>query len=102
MTDGFQRRHRLPGFFMKIILSEVIKKPLLPHGKQGQEIQILRYHLDCRKRDHFCTVPTHRSPVTQVLRQRILGKSVPSALGGPFDIPLFALLSAVQNSLWMR
>ena len=37
------------------------------------------------------------------MRQKILWKSpFPPALGGPFAAPLFALLSAVQNSLWMR
>ena len=48
-------------------------------------------------------MPTHRLPLTQALRQQILGVTpFPSALGGPFAAPLFALLSAVQNSLWMR
>ena len=42
-------------------------------------------------------------PVTQATRQKILRKfPFPSALGGPFAAPLFALLSALQNSLWMR
>ena len=37
------------------------------------------------------------------MRQKILWESpFPPALGGPFAAPLFALLSAVQNSLWMR
>ncbi len=29
-------------------------------------------------------------------------KPFPTALNGPFADPLFALLSAMQNSLWMR
>ena len=42
-------------------------------------------------------------PITQATRQKILGeRPFPSALGGPFAAPLFALLSALQNSLWMR
>ena len=42
-------------------------------------------------------------PITQATRQKILGENpFPSALGGPFAAPLFALLSALQNSLWMR
>ena len=49
------------------------------------------------------TMPTHRLPLTQALRQQILRVTpFPSALGGPFAAPLFAPLSAVQNSLWMR
>ena len=48
-------------------------------------------------------MPTHRLPLTQALRQQILRVTpFPSALGGPFAAPLFAPLSAVQNSLWMR
>ena len=42
-------------------------------------------------------------PLTLALRRKILRKiPVPLALGGPFAGPLFALLSALQNSLWMR
>ena len=37
------------------------------------------------------------------MRRKILEVSlVPLALGGPFAGPLFALLSALQSSLWMR
>ena len=49
------------------------------------------------------TVPTHRLPVNAgnaSVDTRLT--AVPSALGGPFDASLFALLSALQNSLWMR
>ena len=42
-------------------------------------------------------------PLTLAMRQKILWESpFPPALGGPFAAPLFALLSALQNSLWMR
>ena len=42
-------------------------------------------------------------PITQATRQKILRpKPFPTALHGPFADPLFALLSALQNSLWMR
>ena len=42
-------------------------------------------------------------PITLALRQKILRLTpVPSALGGPFAAPLFAPLSAMRNSLWMR
>ena len=41
------------------------------------------------------TVPTHRLPLTQAIRQQILRRiPFPSALGGPFAAPLFAPLSA--------
>jgi len=43
----------------------------------------------------LCTVPTHRLPLTQAIRQQILRIApFPSALGGPFAAPLFAPLSA--------
>ena len=43
----------------------------------------------------LATVPTHRLPLTQAIRQQILGENpFPSALGGPFAAPLFAPLSA--------
>ena len=42
-------------------------------------------------------------PLTLAMRQKILwANPFPPALGGPFAAPLFALLSALQNSLWMR
>ena len=41
-------------------------------------------------------------PLTQAYVREYWENSVPSALGGPFDTPLFALLSALQCSLWMR
>lgn len=64
----------------------------------------LRYHLDCRlKTTASCECQYIRCPVTLALRQKILRLTpVPPALDGPFAAPLFALLSALQNSLWMR
>ncbi|MDD7674715.1 MAG: hypothetical protein PUJ12_08085, partial [Oscillospiraceae bacterium] len=42
-------------------------------------------------------------PITPALRQKILGGfPFPSALSGPFAAPLFAPLSALRDSLWMR
>ena len=44
---------------------------------------------------HLSTVPTHRLPLTQALRQQILWIApFPPALGGPFAAPLFAPISA--------
>ena len=43
---------------------------------------------------HLTTVPTHRLPLTQAIRQRILRIPFPRALGGPFAAPLFAPISA--------
>lgn len=47
-----------------MLLSRKTKKPLLPRlGEQGQNLQILRYHLVCRlQKRPLCTVPTHRLP----------------------------------------
>ena len=69
--------------------------PLLPHGEQGQKIHFCGTTLFAGKSDRFATVPTHRLPLTQALRQQILRNSpFPSALDGPFAAPLFAPLSA--------
>ena len=48
------------------------------------------------------TVPTHRLPNNAGIASEDTRKSVLSALGGPFAAPLFALLSALRDSLWMR
>ena len=72
-------------------------------GNKDRKNKILRYHLACRKIRPLVTVPTHRLPVNAgnaSVDTRF--STVPSALGGPFDASLFALLSALQNSLWMR
>lgn len=47
-----------------MLLSRKTKKSLLPRlGEQGQNLQILRYHLVCRlQKRPLCTVPTHRLP----------------------------------------
>lgn len=76
--------------------------PSLPLGNKDR-IDILRYHLVCCLRSHLMQMPTHPLPLTQATRQKILRTSpFPTALNGPFADPLFALLSALQNSLWMR
>ena len=72
-----------------------IKMPLLPHREQGQKIHLCGTTLFAGKSGHSVTVPTHRLPLTQAIRQQILRLSpFPSALGGPFAAPLFAPLSA--------
>ena len=48
------------------------------------------------------TVPTHRLPNNAGIASEDTRKSVLPALGGPFAAPLFALLSALRDSLWMR
>ena len=48
-------------------------------------------------------MPTHRLPHNAGNASKdTQAQPFPSALGGPFAAPLFALLSAMQNSLWMR
>ena len=85
------------------LLSVSNKKVLVPRREQGQKKQFLRYHLVCRKSDRSSRRQHAVCPVTLAMRQKILWYTpFPSALGGPFAAPLFALLSAMQNSLWMR
>ena len=85
------------------LLSGKNEKVLVPLREQGQK-------------RHFCgttlfagnpTASLRRQhaacPLTLAMRQKILGANpFPPALRGPFAAPLFAPLSAMQNSLWMR
>ena len=89
------------GTFHKIFLP--IKNAPAPAMGTRTENTFLRYHLVCRKSGHSTRCQHTGCPVTQAMRQKILGVSpFPSALGGPFAAPLFAPLSAMRNSLWMR
>ena len=66
-------------------------------------MQFLRYHLACRFRGRLCRCKHTAGPVTLAMRQKILRMTpVPPALSGPFAAPLFAPLSALRDSLWMR
>ena len=101
----FQRHHRFPGNFFNIciLLSEDNKKVLVPLREQGQKIQFLRYHLACRFPRPLTPMPTHRLPHNAGKASKdTQAQPFPSALGGPFAAPLFAPLSAMRNSLWMR
>ena len=89
----FWCRHRRSVRFIK--KPPKIKMPLLPQWEQGQKIHFCGTTLFAGNSGRSVTVPTHRLPLTQVLRQQILRRSpFPSALGGPFAAPLFAPLSA--------
>ena len=71
------------------------KSPRSPWGNKDRIYKLLRYHLACRRTGRLITVPTHRLPLTQALRQKILRPTpFPPALSGPFAAPLFAPLSA--------
>lgn len=66
-------------------------------------IDILRYHLVCCETQPLMQMPTHPLPDNAgIASEDTKDEPVPPALGGPFAAPLFALLSALQNSLWMR
>ena len=53
--------------------SSQIKKPLLPQREQGQKIHFCGTTLFAGFSDRSATVPTHRLPLTQAIRQQILG-----------------------------
>ena len=55
-----------------------------------------------RKNDRSARCQHTACQITPALRQRILRKPFLPALGGPFADPLFAPLSALRDSLWMR
>ena len=96
--------HRFPGNFFIICVSPFgnEKSPCSPKGTRTEntisavppclpEIRPL-----CRRQHAACLL-------TLAMRQKILRISpFPPALGGPFAAPLFASLSAMGNSLWMR
>lgn len=82
-SEKFPFHHRLPGCFIWGSFPGKTKKSLLPlPGEQGQNLQILRYHLVCRLQiDRSARCQHTVCPITQALRQRILGNpfSLPSA-----------------------
>jgi hypothetical protein len=80
------------------------KKSSFPHtGEQGQKVNFCGTTLFAGKSGHLCTVPTHRLPANAGnASEDTEVKPVLPALGGPFAAPLFAPLSALRHSLWMR
>ena len=97
-------RHRFPGNFFIICVSPFgnEKSPCSPKGTRTENtISAVPPCLPVKPTAH--PAPTRRVPVTLAMRQKILRISpFPPALGGPFAAPLFAPLSAMGNSLWMR
>ena len=91
-------RHRLPGVFMKI-------PPLWLPGEKGQQksphsqtysgnkdrkLNILRYHLVCRRSDHLMQMPTHPLPNNAGIASedtRLLPFPLPSAAHLPVCLP---------------
>ena len=89
------------GSFHKVFLP--IKNAPAPTTGTRTENTFLRYHLACRKIRPLIPVPTHRLPHNAGNASKDTQETpFPSALGGPFAAPLFAPLSALRNSLWMR
>ena len=86
-----------------IIVSNKQKCPCSPKGTRTENT-FLRYHLVCRKiRPPLQQCQHTVCPLTLALRQKILWDlPFPPALSGPFAESLFAPLSALGNSLWMR
>ena len=79
------------------------KMPSLPLIGNKDRMNILRYHLVCRRSDHLMQMPTHPLPFNAgIASEDTQDLPFPPALDGPFANPLFAPLSAVRNSLWMR
>ena len=98
-----ESHHRLPGSFLVMEHTSQIKKSLFPLGEQGQKINsavppcLQEYSCRSARCQHT------GCPLTLAMRQTILRLApVLSALGGPFADPLFAPLSALRHSLWMR
>ena len=98
-----QTHHRFPGSFLVIVKTPFNKKVLVPLREQGQKDNFCGTTLFAVNSGHSARCQHTVCPLTLALRQKILRIApVPPALGGPFAESLFALLSAMQNSLWMR
>jgi len=83
--------------------SSLMKKVLVPLWEQGQKIHFCGTTLFAGSLRPLCPVPTHRLPVNAGNASEDTEEiPVLPALGGPFAAPLFAPLSALRHSLWMR
>lgn len=97
--------HRFPGNFFIICVSPFgnEKSPCSPKGTRTENTIFCGTTLFAGKNRPLCRRQHAVCPVTLAMRQKILGDiPFPSALGGPFAAPLFAPLSALRDSLWMR
>ena len=95
------RHHRLPGSFL-IAITPYMKKVLAPLREQGQKIHFCGTTLLAGNLP-LCPVPTHRLPVNagNASEDTLVSHfSLPSA--AHLSDPLFAPLSAMRCSLWMR
>ena len=99
MADTVSCRHRRVIRFIKNLQKR--KSPHSPNGEQGQK-SLLRYHLVCRKSGLLTTVPTHRPPLTQAIRHRILWKPISPCPRRPICCSAFRSDLSPRNSLWMR
>ena len=94
--------HRFPGNFL-VIKNTSNKKIPVPPWEQGQKVHFCGTTLFAGSLRPLCPVPTHRLPVNAGnASEDTLAAPFPPALSGPFAAPLFAPLSAMRNSLWMR
>ena len=77
--------------------SSQIKKSLLPQWEQGQKIHFCGTTLFAGYSDRSATVPTHRLPLTQAIRQQIL-RDVPFSLCPRRPIYCPAFRSALSSA----
>ena len=79
-------------------ISSQIKKPLFPQREQGQKIHFCGTTLFAGKPATSATVPTHRLPLTQAIRHRILGDFTPFPLPSAAHLlPRFSLRSQLPE-----
>ena len=86
------RRHRLPGVAMLHSSLEVRNKKVLVPNNLGNKdrIDILRYHLVCRRSDHLMQMPTHPLPHNAGIASedtRLTPFPLPSAAHLPVRLP---------------
>ena len=97
MAVQVRRRHRR----VLWIIKTSIKKAPVPQWEQGQKINSAVPPCLPVSRP-LSTVPTHRPPLTQAIRQRILWLPISPCPRRPICCSAFRSDLSLRNSLWMR
>ena len=97
----YLRYHRFSGSFFMFLPPKYKNVLVPPMGNKDRKLCGATLFAGINR--PLCPVPTHRLPVNAGnASEDTKAKPVLPALGGPFAAPLFAPLSALGNSLWMR
>ena len=96
-------RHRTVWSVISPLLPKNKKAPVPPYREQGQAINSCGTTLFAEKNPAASSRCQHTvCPITGAHRPGYWANAVLLALSGPFAAPLFAPVSAIRGSLWMR